>query len=94
MSAYRPEDLVAELRAVAVSDLMPLSEDLDPLLLRAAAEIERLRDALRMIAEESVCPDLWRPEARKDWSEGELAHRTALVIARAALEPATERKAT
>lgn len=59
-----------------------------------ADEIERLRDALRMIAEESLCPDLWRPEVRKDWSEGELAHRTALVIANAALEPATERKPT
>lgn len=51
-------------------------------------EIGRLREALKMIADETLCPDLWREEQRKDWSEGELAHRTALVIALAALEPA------
>lgn len=57
-------------------------------LLGAAKEIERLRQALQMIADETLCPDLWREEDRKDWSEDHLAHMTALVIARAALEPA------
>jgi hypothetical protein len=57
-------------------------------LLGAAKEIERLRSALQMIADETLCPDLWRPQGRRHWSDSELAHRTALVIARAALEPA------
>jgi len=51
-------------------------------------EIARLRNALQMIADETLCPDLWREEDRKDWPEDYLAHRTALVIAHAALEPA------
>lgn len=52
----------------------------------AAAEIYRLSDALRMIAQQTLCPELWRESERKDWSEERLAHRTALVIAIAALE--------
>lgn len=52
------------------------------------AEIIRLRGALKMISEETLCPDLWREEDRKDWPEDYLAHRTALVISLAALEPA------
>lgn len=51
-----------------------------------ADELERLWVALKMIADENICPDLWREQDRKDWSEGELAHRTALVIAIAAIE--------
>ena len=58
----------------------------------AMAEVHRLQEALLMIAQETLCPDLWREEDRKDWSEGYLAHRTALVIAHAALEPAEARK--
>ena len=51
-----------------------------------ADEIERLWNALKMICDETVCPELWREADRKNWSEGELAHRTALVIATAAIE--------
>ena len=51
-----------------------------------ADEIDRLWVALKMIADETVCPDLWREKDRQHWSEGELAHRTALVIATAAIE--------
>ncbi len=53
-----------------------------------AKEIQRLRDACRMIATETLCPELWPEKDRKDWSEDELAHRTAVVIAMAVLEPA------
>lgn len=52
-----------------------------------AQEIGRSREALKMIAEETLCPDLWREEDRKNWSDDELAHRTAIVIALATLEP-------
>lgn len=51
-----------------------------------AREIQRLREACRMIAAETICPELFREEARKDWSEDELAYKTALVIAEAVLE--------
>lgn len=51
-----------------------------------ADELERLWGALHMIAEETICPELWPAETRKHWSENDLAHQTALVIAIAAME--------
>jgi hypothetical protein len=51
-----------------------------------ADEAERLWRALKMIADETVCPELWRPKQRQDWSDNELAYKTALVIATAAIE--------
>lgn len=95
---HRTEDLVSRLREEYVQQSARCgeedSQDRALLAQEAANEIDRLRSALQMIADETLCPELWRPEARKDWSEGELAHRTALVIANAALEPATKRNAT
>lgn len=51
---------------------------------RALKEISRLRDALQMIADETICP-----EAFPDWdtySEAQQSHISALLIAEAALE--------
>ena len=49
----------------------------------AAAELERLREALKLIAEETTCPELFPEE--KD--ENMLQLHTAVVIARCALDP-------
>lgn len=49
----------------------------------AAAEIERLREALKLIAEETICPELFPDEK----NENLLQLKTAVVIARCALDP-------
>jgi len=49
-------------------------------------ENQRLRNALQLIAEETVCPELWSKEHRQGWSEDRLVHATALVIAVASLD--------
>lgn len=51
-----------------------------------AAEICRLREALKVIAEGTICPELF-PELDMERDEWELAAKTASVSAIAALEP-------
>lgn len=48
-------------------------------------ENERLREALQLIVDQTVCPELF-PDV-DDPQSNEMAYKTALVIATAALEP-------
>jgi hypothetical protein len=71
-------DLVVRLRSVSANSLI-CSE--------AADEVERLRGALRIIAEQTVCPELFPEE--KD--ENMLQLKTAVVTAVCALDPKARR---
>lgn len=66
---------------------------LNMLIAELRTEIERLQEGFSLIAQQSVCPDLWPEEIRKDWTEMQLAYRTALVIAEVMLDPDGREKA-
>lgn len=50
--------------------------------------IGQLERAMELIVEGVIVPGLWSEEERREWTELDLAYRTALVIANVALENA------